>query len=182
MSGPKWALRRVLIVDDDTAFCRVVARNLHRRGVETETAHDAEAALAAAKRFHPDGILLDLKLGRDNGLNLIQDLRERCPRARIVLATGFASIATAVEAIHRGAVNYLPKPFAVDMLLAAFEYHLEQESPVTPPAEPLSMRRQGWEHLQRVLNECDGNVSATARLLGVDRRTIQRQISKHSVR
>ncbi|MGO1072916.1 response regulator transcription factor [Lysobacter sp. CA199] len=172
---------RILLIDDDLAFCQVLARMLTRRGVEVRARHDAASALGALEEFAPEGIVLDLKLGADNGLLLIGALRERCPRARIVLATGYASIATAVDAMRRGAWNYLPKPFDIDALAQSFESPSPQ-APPEPPAEPPSLRRQGWEHMQRVLAECGGNVSAAARLLGVDRRTLQRKLAKRPVR
>ncbi|MEH6421686.1 response regulator transcription factor [Pseudomonas sp. CGJS7] len=172
---------RILLIDDDLAFCQVLARMLARRGVEVRARHDAASALSALDDFEPEGIVLDLKLGADNGLLMIRDLRERCPRARIVLATGYASIATAVDAMRRGAWNYLPKPFDIDALAQSFESP-SPEAPPEPPAEPPSLRRQGWEHMQRVLAECGGNVSAAARLLGVDRRTLQRKLAKRPVR
>lgn len=171
---------RLLVVDDDAAFCRILVRHLQRAGVETRVAHTASDALATVTAFAPEGVLLDLKLGADNGLLLIQALHERCPRTRIVLATGYASIATAVDAMRRGAWNYLPKPFDIDALARAFEQPSADAAPA--PAEPPSLRRQGWEHMQRVLAECGGNVSAAARVLGVDRRTLQRRLAKKPVR
>ncbi|MGH8081490.1 MAG: response regulator transcription factor [Lysobacter sp.] len=173
---------RILLIDDDLAFCQVLARMLTRRGAQVQARHDAASALAVLEEFVPDGIVLDLKLGADNGLLLIQDLRERCPQARIVLATGYASIATAVDAMRRGAWNYLPKPFDIDALAQSFESPSPQAPPPEPPTEPPSLRRQGWEHMQRVLAECGGNVSAAARVLGVDRRTLQRKLAKRPVR
>ncbi len=171
-----------LLVDDDLAFCRIVARSLERSGAVVDAVHDAESARAAAQRLQPQRILLDLRLGADNGLQLIADLLAASPNSRIVLATGFASITTAVEAMRRGAFNYLPKPFDLATLLRAFE-----EQPGLPAATPLSdspptLRRQGWEHLQRVLAESGGNISAAARLLGIDRRTLQRRLAKHPER
>ncbi|MBX9403463.1 response regulator [Lysobacter sp. BMK333-48F3] len=172
---------RMLLIDDDLAFCQVLARLLARRGIEVQARHDADSALAALDEFAPDGIVLDLKLGADNGLLLIRDLRQRCPQARIVLATGYASIATAVDAMRRGAWNYLPKPFDIEALAQSFAEPAAEAVP-EPPAEAASLRRQGWEHVQRVLAECGGNVSAAARVLGVDRRTLQRRLAKRPVR
>lgn len=172
---------RMLLIDDDLAFCQVLARLLARRGIEVQARHDADSALAALGEFAPDGIVLDLKLGADNGLLLIRDLRQRCPQARIVLATGYASIATAVDAMRRGAWNYLPKPFDIEALAQSFAEPAAEAVPA-PPAEAASLRRQGWEHVQRVLAECGGNVSAAARVLGVDRRTLQRRLAKRPVR
>ncbi|MGJ7903128.1 response regulator transcription factor [Lysobacter sp. 1R34A] len=173
---------RLLLIDDDLAFCQVLARLLQRRGVEVQARHDAASALAALDGFAPEGIVLDLKLGADNGLLLIRGLRERCPQARIVLATGYASIATAVDAMRRGAWNYLPKPFDIEALTQSFESAAAEAPPPEPPLDPQSLRRQGWEHVQRVLSECGGNVSAAARVLGVDRRTLQRRLAKRPVR
>lgn len=173
---------RLLVIDDDAMFCRVLARGLQRRGVVTALAHTAAEGLEAARTFAPDGVLLDLKLGADNGLALIRELATLCPRARIVLATGFASIATAVDAIRRGAWNYLPKPFDLDALEQAFCVPPDDAPPVEPPATPASLRRHEWEHVQRVLAECGGNVSAAARVLGLDRRTLQRRLAKRPVR
>lgn len=173
---------RMLIIDDDAAFCQVLSRHLRRRDIETWTAHDAASAMALARECAPDRILLDLRLGTDNGLSLIRDLLELCPQARLVLATGYASIATAVEAVRRGAWNYLPKPFDIEALLQAFESTTEADLTGVLAEEPVTLRRQSWEHIQRVLSECDGNVSAAARLLGIDRRTLQRRLAKRPVR
>lgn len=176
---------RMLLIDDDGAFCTVLSRRLQREGIACYIAHDAESALrlldALPTDARPRRILLDLRLGADNGLALIQALHEHCPNARIVLATGYASIATAVDAMRRGAWHYLPKPFDLDSLLRSFG-----DAPDVAPADiaeaPPTLRRQSWEHLQRVLAECEGNVSAAARVLGVDRRTLQRRLAKRPVR
>lgn len=176
---------RMLLIDDDAAFCTVLARRLQREGIPCDIAHDATSALrlldASPLDARPQRILLDLRLGADNGLALIQALRERCPNARIVLATGYASIATAVDAMRRGAWHYLPKPFDLDSLLRRFG-----DAPDAVPADiaetPPTLRRLSWEHVQRVLADCEGNVSAAARVLGVDRRTLQRRLAKRPVR
>ena len=173
---------RALLVDDDTAFCQILSRHLARRGWEVRFAHDAAAAAQALETFDADRILLDLRLGTDNGLNLIRSFLALRPNARIVLATGYASIATAVDAMRRGAWNYLPKPFDVDALIHAFEGEPQPGSPPAVAEAAPSLRRQGWEHVQRVLAECDGNISAAARVLGVDRRTLQRRLAKRPVR
>lgn len=175
-------LNRVLVIDDDDAFRNTLGRGLARRGMQVQVAADGASALTLAVQFRPDAIVLDLKLGPDNGLNLIRDLLDACPRARIVLATGYASIATAVDAIRRGAWSYLPKPFTIDALLAAFEDPGDDAPPPEPAAAPPSLRRLSWEHIQRVLTEANGNVSAAARLLGIDRRTLQRRLYKRPER
>lgn len=173
---------RMLLVDDDQAFCAVLSRQLGRHGVQVQVAHDGQSALSAAGTFQPSAILLDLKLGADNGLALIESLAQAAPGARIVLATGYASIATAVDAMRRGAHDYLPKPFTLPGLAAAFAPSQAAELPPAPPSEAASIRRLGWEHIQRVMAECDGNVSAAARVLGLDRRTLQRRLAKRPVR
>lgn len=173
---------RWLLVDDDDAFRGVLARALARRGAIVEQAADGASALDAAARTTPDAIVLDLKLGEDNGLALIAGLLERAPGARLVLATGYASIPTAVEAMRRGAWHYLAKPFTLDNLLHAFADRADDAPPPAPAEQPPPLRRLQWEHMQRVLSDCDGNVSAAARVLGIDRRTLQRQLQKKPVR
>lgn len=176
---------RMLLIDDDAAFCAVLARRLQREGIACDIAHDAASALrlldAMPHDARPRRILLDLRLGADNGLALIQALQDRCADARIVLATGYASIATAVDAMRRGAWHYLPKPFDLDSLLRGFG-DVPEAAPADIAEAPPTLRRQGWEHVQRVLAECEGNVSAAARVLGVDRRTLQRRLAKRPVR
>lgn len=171
----------VLLVDDDVAFASVLARALERRGQPCRHAADGETALRLA-REPLAGIVLDLKLGQDNGLGLIEPLRERQPEVPILLLTGFASIATAVEAIKRGATDYRPKPVgADDVLRALFGADDEGDAdPVLPEpaAGPMHPKRLEWEHLQRVLAEHDGNVSSAARALGLHRRSLQRKLAK----
>lgn len=175
-------LRRILVIDDDDAFRNTLVRALTRRGFQVSGAADGDTGMAAAQTRKPDAIVLDLKLGQDNGLSLIRGLLDCCPNARIVLATGYASIATAVDAVRRGAWGYLPKPFGIDALLAAFDDPDADSPPPEPVASPPSLRRLSWEHIQRVLSEADGNVSAAARLLGIDRRTLQRRLHKRPER
>jgi two-component system response regulator RegA len=173
----------LLIVDDDEVFALVLARAMRARGFDTEIAADATGACALAARLHPRYCVLDLKLGADNGLPLIERLLGIVPGMRIVLATGYASIATAVEAIKRGAHDYLPKPLEADAVVRALLEERAEAAPSTdPPADaPLPLRRLEWEHIQRVLAECDGNVSAAARRLGMHRRTLQRKLAKRPV-
>lgn len=183
---PPGSPRPLLIVDDDATFVRVLTRALTSRGFEVLTAGNADEARALSQRHQPRHCVLDLKLGEENGLRLIPELRELVPDVRILLLTGYASIATAVEAIKRGAHDYLAKPVDADAVVRAL---LEGET-VQPgedevldaPEAPLALRRLEWEHIQRVLTECDGNISETARRLGMHRRTLQRKLSKHPVR
>ena len=171
----------VLLIDDDAAFAAVLARALERRGQPCRHAGDAAHALRLA-REPLSGIVLDLKLGADNGLALIEPLRALQPDAPILLLTGYASIATAVEAIKRGATDYRPKPVGADDVLRALfggEDGDDTDDELPGPADgPLHPKRLEWEHLQRVLGEHEGNVSAAARALGLHRRSLQRKLAK----
>lgn len=172
----------VLIIDDDVAFASVLVRALQRRGQPCRHAADSKTALEIAQQ-PLSGIVLDLKLGADNGLALIEPLRALQPDAPILLLTGYASIATAVEAIKRGASDYRPKPVSAEEVLRALfgtdEPSAEREDDLPEPAEvPMHPRRLEWEHLQRVLAEHEGNVSSAARALGLHRRSLQRKLAK----
>lgn len=171
----------LLIVDDDPVFSRVLARALTRRGYHVATASSADEALEVALSHQPTLATIDLKMEGRSGLTLIPELKAMLPELNMLVLTGYASISTAVEAIKLGATNYLPKPADADQVLAA----LHQSSPdaETPVTEtPMSVNRLEWEHIQKVLGEHDGNVSATARALGMHRRTLQRKLAKRPVR
>lgn len=175
----------LLIVDDDPTFSRVLARALASRGFEVLTADNATEARALARRHQPRYCVLDLKLGDENGLKLIPDLQALVPDIRVLLLTGYASIATAVEAIKRGAHDYLAKPVDADAVVRALlddDGGAGDDELIDAPDAPLPLRRLEWEHIQRVLTECDGNISETARRLGMHRRTLQRKLGKHPVR
>ncbi|WP_110665118.1 response regulator transcription factor [Salinicola halophilus] len=172
---------RLLIVDDDEQLCFVMERAMRRRGYDVVVAHTQAQALAEAKRMPPSLATLDLKLESDSGLKLLPELLEIAPDCRVVVLTGYSSIATAVEAIKLGAVNYLCKPADADEIL----HSLERESGDTEVEisdNPPSVNRVTWEHIQKVLQEHDGNISATARALGMHRRTLQRKLQKRPVR
>jgi len=176
--------QRLLLVDDDVVFTRVLSRALGTRGFAVSVAHDADGARTLARSTQPHFAVLDLKLGADNGLTLIPQLREIVPGLRILLLTGYASIATAVEAIKRGAHDYLAKPVdadAVTQALRGMEQSATQATPGVPDAPP-PLKRLEWEHIHRVLAETDGNISEAARRLGLHRRTLQRKLAKHPVR
>jgi two-component system response regulator RegA len=173
--------RRLLLVDDDEILCSVLARALQRRGYDVALAHDYRSALAAAAAHRPGFAVVDLKFPGGSGLCLVKDLVELDPRTRVVVLTGYGSIATAIEAIKGGAHYYLTKPANADDVVAAL--HRDCEVATAQVCEkPLSVNRLEWEHINRVLSGNDGNVSATARLLGMHRRTLQRKLSKHPVR
>lgn len=176
-----------LLVDDDTLYLDALRRALTRRGIDCEIAADPATALEVARRIAPDFALVDLKLGDASGLSLIEPLRAIRADMRILLVTGYASIATAVEAIKRGADDYLPKPVSADTLQrilldndrtpgASAADRDETESLESPTMIPL--HRLEWEHIQQALAETGGNISATARLLGMHRRSLQRKLAK----
>lgn len=175
------SMTNFLIVDDDPTFTRVLSRSLSRRGYETHVCRSAEEALEEIKTWQPDYATLDLKMDGASGLTIIEALKEANPDISIVILTGYASITTAVEAIKLGATQYLPKPANADEILAA----LKKETPnadIDVAETPMSVNRLEWEHIQKVLNEHEGNISATARALGMHRRTLQRKLAKHPVR
>jgi len=171
----------LLLVDDDPTFTRVMARAMSRRGLRVSTASSAEEGLSIARHDLPEYAVLDLKMEGDSGLVLLPKLLELDAEMKVVILTGYSSIATAVEAIKRGAQNYLCKPAdADDVLVALLSDRAEVESLV--PENPISVDRLQWEHIQRVLTENDGNISATARALGMHRRTLQRKLQKRPVK
>lgn len=171
----------LLLVDDDETFCRVLKKALSRRGYDVAVAHDVASALILAEASPPEYAVVDLKMPGASGLVLVKRLKELDEETRIVVLTGFASIATAVEAVKLGATHYLAKPADADQILAAMNRDEgDAETPVT--SSPLSVDRLEWEHIQRVLNEHQGNISATARALNMHRRTLQRKLGKHPVR
>ena len=178
---PADARRGVLGVDDDERFAVTLAAALARRGYVAHVAHDAAAALATAGAKEPDAAVVDLKLGADDGLALIEPLRAAHPKMRIVVLTGYASIAPAAKAIKLGAHDYLAKPVTASAVVAVLErgaHNVPADDPPAEPLEPMSPRRLEWEHIQRVLAEHDGNISATARTLRMHRRTLQRKLLK----
>jgi two-component system response regulator RegA len=170
---------KLLLVDDDQVFAAVLARVLTRRGLTVDQVHTAPDALQTPPG-HYDRILLDLNLGVDSGLKLLPQLKQRHPESAIVVLTGYASIATAVEATKLGAVQYLSKPASADEILHAFA-SMEPNPEISLSAQPMSIKRVTWEHLQRVLAEHQGNISATARALNMHRRTLQRMLAKKPV-
>ncbi len=171
----------ILIVDDDVNFCQVLTRALARRGQHAVSAHDLATALTLAQQHRPGRALVDLKLADESGLHVISALKQQRPDMAIVMLTGYSSIATAVEAVKRGALNYLCKPVGADDILNAFAIGYAAPVPTASP-QPLSVERLEWEHIQKVLLANAGNVSATARALGMHRRTLQRKLQKRPVK
>ena len=173
--------RRLLLVDDDEIFGDTLARALSRRGYTVDLARSVEEGRKRLEAKPPDFAIIDLRIHDDTGLNLVEALAQQAPDVRVVVLTGFGSIATAVEAIKLGATQYLTKPASVDEILTALETGTAAQ-PVAAPEKPLSVRRLEWEHIQKVLAEHGGNISATARALGMHRRTLQRKLQKRPVR
>lgn len=173
--------QELLLVDDDATFCLVLARALARRGFSVRTAQDGASALRLAEQQAPEFVVLDLKMPGEIGLPLIAQFKQLNPVVRIVMLTGYASIATAVDAIKLGAIHYLAKPVEVDELVAALHQYSSHTQLVATIPTP-SLERLEWEHIQRVLHEHDGNISASARALNMHRRTLQRKLFKHPVK
>lgn len=176
----------MLIIEDDDTFSATLLRALKRRGLAVEAAKTAAAALELVQSMAPARVVLDLNLAGASGLGLIPRLMEINPACRIVVLTGYASISTAVDAIKLGAVQYLAKPVDVDSLLRAFGHTLEGDTAAPAAAAissvPMSVERMEWEHIQRILREHKGNISATARALNMHRRTLQRKLLKRPAR
>jgi two-component system response regulator RegA len=170
----------LLLVDDDETFCTVMSRSLERQGYRVRAVPDHDSAIAAAKARVPDYAVVDLKLAKSSGLRLVKQLREMSSRTRIVVLTGYGSIATTIEAIKLGAVYYLTKPATADDVIAAFHREEPSEEIAPAPVAP-SFNRLEWEHVSRVLAETNGNISLSARILGWHRRTLQRKLNKRPV-
>ncbi|MXY91674.1 MAG: response regulator transcription factor [Gammaproteobacteria bacterium] len=170
---------KLLLVEDDEAFAWAASRAIERRGYEVRHAGEFERARNLVEDEDFEYAVLDLNLGNCTSLDLILPLRERNPDMRILVLTGYASIATAVRAIKLGADNYLAKPADTDEILTA----LLTDSEPDADAEllPMSVRRLEWEHIQKVLEQNNGNISATARQLNMHRRTLQRKLQKRPV-
>src|SRR6202171_1177501 len=173
-----------LVIDDDEVFAGMLARALTRRGYTVHQAHSAGDAIKLANEQKFGQITVDLHLGDDSGLNLVAPLRELQPDARILVLTGYASIATAVQAVKDCADNYLAKPANVETILSALQEEASEQTAEEAIEHPalLSVARLEWEHIQRVLAENGGNISATARALNMHRRTLQRKLAKKPVR
>jgi len=172
--------RTLLIVDDDAPLCQRLARAMERRGFVVSTADNVTNGVAAATSHPPAFAVVDLRLGDGSGLDVVTALRGARPGARIVVLTGYGNIATAVAAVKAGALDYLPKPADADAVERAL-LAKEGETP-EPPEDPMSADRVRWEHIQRIFELCDRNVSETARRLKMHRRTLQRILSKHAPR
>jgi len=179
--------RSILIVDDEAPLRERLVRAMRDRGLDARGAADGDEALALAREDSPELAVVDLRMPGRGGLEVVRELVAIDPSTRVIVLTGYGSIATAVEAMRLGAVNYLQKPADADQILAALargDAPAEGEGatpPVTPTEVP-SLARVEWEHIQRVMHDCEGNVSQAARLLGLHRRSLQRKLGKLPVR
>ena len=166
----------LLIVDDDSAFRERLVRAMRDGGFEATGAADHPSAIDAAREESPELAVVDLRLPGESGLAVVRDLKALDASTVVVVLTGYGSIATAVESIKLGAASYLTKPADADQIVAAFEG--------TQPADDVqapSLARVEWEHIQRILSDCGGNVSQAARVLGIHRRSLQRKLAKRPV-
>jgi len=172
--------KTLLIVDDDAPYRGRLALALAKRGFVVEQADNMESAIAAARTMKPRYAIVDLRLVDGSGLDIVPEIRKAREDCRVVILTGYGNIATAVAAIKSGAVDYLPKPADADQVEAAL---LQTRSTLPPPPEqPMTADRVRWEHIQRVYEQCDRNVSETARRLRMHRRTLQRILNKYAPR
>jgi two-component system response regulator RegA len=169
-----------LVIDDDPAFTAVLRDALLRRNHSVMTAADGAQTRLLLEKRAARRVILDLRLEQESGLKLISELKSRLPEMEIVVLTGYSSIATAVEAIRLGARNYICKPADTDEIIAAFASTPTGDTPLQP--NPPSVQRLEWEHIQSVLNQHSGNISASARSLGMHRRTLQRKLQKYPVK
>lgn len=170
------SLPKILCVDDDQIFRTRLVRALNQRGYEVYQATNAEEGMVLAKRHSPERAIVDMRMPGMSGLDLIDELAKIDPDIDIIVLTGYGSIATAVEAVHRGARDYLTKPVDTDQILQAFERDPESGS-AAPDTTP-SLARVEWEHIQRILTDCGNNISQAARKLGIHRRSLQRKLGK----
>ncbi|WP_115719498.1 response regulator transcription factor [Gallaecimonas mangrovi] len=168
---------KLLLLEDDVALGQTLQRVLKRKGFDVSYLESSDTLVETATSLQPAVVVLDLKLKEGTSLPFIAPLRSLLPQARILVVTGYAAIASAVAAIKAGADDYLPKPLDTASLLAAIGGEAQQ----TAASLPLPPARLEWEHIQKVLADNDGNVSATARALGMHRRTLQRKLAKHPV-
>ena len=179
-----WSIRRILVVDDDEAFRERLAVALRRREYTVATASDGQEALRACETKEFDAAVVDLRMPGIDGLTLLAGLLRLRPKIRILILTGYGSIVTAVEAIRQGAHDYLTKPVDADrieeVLLSERNCSAEPDPPQVGTAPPApSLGRVEWEHIQRVLKDCGGNISEAARRLGIERRSLQRKLRKN---
>lgn len=169
--------KSILILDDDEVFAETLARSFKKKGFISYVALNIENAKRIIEKNQPDFAVIDLKIGQESGLHFLPILKTLSPNTKALVLTGYSSISTTVEAMKLGCVNYLCKPVNTQDILVAFEeQHAQTDIPL--PESPPSVNRLEWEHIQRVLLKHEGNISATAKALGMHRRTLQRKLQK----
>jgi two-component system response regulator RegA len=171
----------LLLVDDDLVYCQVLSTALKKRGYEVSIAHNVDQGRTLAQKISPQYAIIDLRMPGPSGLSLVKELSVQNNHCRIVVLTGYASISTAVEAIKLGAIHYLAKPVDADEVVTALNKD-EGDSNIPVESHPMSVTRLEWEHIQKVLSDCDGNISEAARRLNMHRRTLQRKLKKKPAR
>lgn len=170
---------KLLIVDDDVVLAQRLAKSMEKRDFDVQVAHAVDEGLRQAGAFRPDYALLDLRLADGSGLDLVSSIKKMLPECRVVMMTAYGNIATAVSAIKQGAVDYLPKPADADAIESALLTRGANNLPL-PPSNPMPADRIRWEHIQRIYEQCNRNVSETARRLQMHRRTLQRILAKYA--
>jgi len=170
----------LLIVDDDRAFVQRLGRAMEARGYSVTVAETVREGLEVVERAPPAFAVVDMRLGDGNGLDVVERLRERRPEVKVIVLTGYGNIATAVTAVKLGAIDYIAKPADADEIVAAL--NRDPHDKALPPENPMSADRVRWEHIQRVYELCERNVSETARRLNMHRRTLQRILAKRAPR
>ena len=168
----------ILVVEDDDALRNILVNAFSARGYDSRGVADGRTAIEAAQDDSPEMAVVDMRLPDQSGLDVVRQLKGIDESTAIIVLTGYGSIAAALESIRCGATHYLTKPTDVDRILSAFQHGLASR-PRDLPTEPPSLARVEWEHMNRVLTDCDGNISEAARKLGMHRRSLQRKLSKH---
>jgi len=173
--------KNLLLLDDDESFCEVLARSLQRHDFNVHVSHSISTASEITKHNNINYAVVDLRIGQESGLEAVSKILSICPTVKIVVLTGYASITTAIEAIKLGAIHYLTKPADINDIIDGFGKN-KGDSETEVAENPMSIKRLEWEHLQKVLQEHDGNISAAARALDMHRRTLQRKLQKKPVK
>ncbi len=170
----------LIIIDDDEVLCTRLGKAMEKRGYEVRTAFSVADGIRIAHEFEPEFAVVDLRLADGNGLQVVDELRKNVEDCRIIMMTAYGNIATAVAAVKAGAIDYLAKPADADMIERALLQTADDLAFPEPPVDPMSADRVKWEHILRVYELCNRNVSETARRLKMHRRTLQRILTKHA--
>lgn len=172
-------MKKIIIIDDDELYCNLLSKALIKKQYEVRIALNGENAICLTKAFKPDFAIVDLKIPGTSGLVLIPKLKSISSMLKIIVLTGYASIATAVESVKLGAIHYLVKPTNIEEILAVFE---NNDNNVIIPEQTMSIERRQWEYIQQILQNNNGNISQTAKELGMYRRTLQRKLAKKPIK